>query len=143
MLRQVSAAFEESERQADNARRAEAYAREQEAPFKAAQEEVDAALAEVKAQEDARNNKTEDLKRKSTQGGKRTQPLDTLFMGCLFRIQVWCSKTRPRTNWRNTWPKIPFPSAGPRSPSRQPSKRPRRRACSIRGCNKGCRSRKV
>ena len=34
------------------------------------EEEVDAALAEVKAQEDARHNKTEDLKRKSTQGGE-------------------------------------------------------------------------
>ena len=65
----VSAAFAEAERQAEIARRAEAYAREQEAPFKAAQEEVDAALAEVKAQEDYRNNRTEELKRKSTEGG--------------------------------------------------------------------------
>ena len=37
------------------------YAREQEAPFKAAQEEVDAALAEVKAQEDYKNNRTEEV----------------------------------------------------------------------------------
>ena len=65
----MSAAFAEAERQAEIARRAEAYAREQEAPFKAAQEEVDAALAEVKAQEDYRNNRTEELKRKSTEGG--------------------------------------------------------------------------
>jgi len=69
LLDLVSAAFAEAERQAGIARRAEARAREQEAPFKAAQEEVDAALAEVKEQEEYRNNKTEDLKRKSSQGG--------------------------------------------------------------------------
>ena len=40
-------------------------AREAEAPFKAAQEEVGAALAEVKAQEDARNAKTAELEKKS------------------------------------------------------------------------------
>jgi hypothetical protein len=44
-------------------------ARRQEAPFKAAQEEVDAALAEVKSQEESRNRRTEELKRKSTEGG--------------------------------------------------------------------------
>jgi len=44
-------------------------ARQQEAPFKAAQEEVDAALAEVKSQENARNVKSETLKRQSEEGG--------------------------------------------------------------------------
>jgi len=90
MLMEVQEAFRESEEKADestaaftNARarereakateeeaiRREEYAREQEAPFKAAQEEVDSALADVKAQEDARNHRTEELKRKSQEGG--------------------------------------------------------------------------
>jgi len=76
LLDLVFAAFQESDRQAklareaeNEARKREAYAREQEAPFKAAQEEVDSALAEVKAQEDARNNKTEQLKKQSEEGG--------------------------------------------------------------------------
>jgi len=69
LLDAVSEAFAESERRAEKARRAEAKARAEEAPFKAAQEEVDAALAEVKAQEDYRNNRTEELKRKSSEGG--------------------------------------------------------------------------
>jgi chromosome segregation ATPase len=47
----------------------EADAREQEAPFKAAQEEVDRALADVKSQEETRDNKTQDLTRKSSEGG--------------------------------------------------------------------------
>jgi len=75
-LDEVTELFEESDRQTQNARRAERaaveaeqYAREQEAPFKAAQEEVDAALADVKSQEDARNERTNELKRKSTEGG--------------------------------------------------------------------------
>jgi len=58
----VSAAFAEAERQTEAARKAEA-------PFKAAQEEVDAALADVKAQESARDNRTAELQRKSTEGG--------------------------------------------------------------------------
>jgi len=62
MLQEVSVALQECERRTAEARR-------QEAPFKAAQEEVDAALAEVKAQEDARNRKIEDLKAKSNSGG--------------------------------------------------------------------------
>jgi len=49
-------------------RRAEA-AREAEAPFKKAQEEVDAALRDVKNQEDERNSRTAELQQKSTQGG--------------------------------------------------------------------------
>jgi len=61
LLDQVSAAFEEAERSAE-------FARQQEAPFKAAQEEVDAALADVKAQEETRDRKTQDLKRVSEQG---------------------------------------------------------------------------
>ncbi len=62
LLDGVTAAFRESEKQA-------AYARLQEAPFKAAQEEVDAALADVNAQESARDNRTAELQRKSTEGG--------------------------------------------------------------------------
>jgi len=66
LLDEVCAAFKEVEEKAN-------YARQQEAPFKAAQEEVEAALSEVKAQEDARNSRTEELKRKSTQGGAVAQ----------------------------------------------------------------------
>ena len=40
-----------------------------EAPFKAAQEEVERALAEVKAEEDAYNGKIDDAKRRSESGG--------------------------------------------------------------------------
>jgi DNA repair exonuclease SbcCD ATPase subunit len=76
MLNEVIAAFQESDRQAQNAKNAEnhakkeeAAAREQEAPFKAAQEEVDSSLAEVKSQEEARNSKTELLKKQSEEGG--------------------------------------------------------------------------
>jgi len=61
-LKRAQALVDESARQVENARR-------EEAPFKAAQEEVDAALRDVKAQEDARNSRTEELKLKSTQGG--------------------------------------------------------------------------
>eukprot|EP01101_Sappina_pedata_P011574 TRINITY_DN77_c2_g3_i1.p2 TRINITY_DN77_c2_g3~~TRINITY_DN77_c2_g3_i1.p2 ORF type:complete len:304 (-),score=163.73 TRINITY_DN77_c2_g3_i1:75-986(-) len=66
LLDEVMAAFDESDRQAKNARQVEA-------PFKAAQEEVDAALADVKSQEDTRNKRTEDLKRKSEEGGVVSQ----------------------------------------------------------------------
>jgi len=83
MLDEVQTAFRESEALAEEAKTAlresqareseakakEAAAREQEAPFKAAQEEVDRALADVKSQETARDTKTEDLKRKSSEGG--------------------------------------------------------------------------
>jgi len=55
MLEEVQAAFAEAQRTADDAR--------------AAQAELDAAVRELQAQEDARNAKTEELKRKSTQGG--------------------------------------------------------------------------
>jgi len=53
----------------DEATRRVEEARAAEAPFKAAQEEVDAALSEVKAQEDARNRKSEELQRRSREGG--------------------------------------------------------------------------
>ncbi|KAL6080410.1 putative TolA protein [Balamuthia mandrillaris] len=69
LLDQVTAAFVESDRTAALAREAEAAAREQEAPFKAACEEVEAAVADVQAQEDSYNARTEELKRKSTEGG--------------------------------------------------------------------------
>eukprot|EP01101_Sappina_pedata_P011573 TRINITY_DN77_c2_g2_i3.p2 TRINITY_DN77_c2_g2~~TRINITY_DN77_c2_g2_i3.p2 ORF type:complete len:335 (-),score=186.86 TRINITY_DN77_c2_g2_i3:85-1089(-) len=80
LLNQVIEAFKESDRKAQEAREAENEARkkenearQQEAPFKAAQEEVDSALADVKSQEDTRNKRTEDLKRKSEEGGVVSQ----------------------------------------------------------------------
>jgi len=68
LLDGVTKAFAESERQAHLARVAENEARVQEAPFKAAQEELEAAVADVKRQEDERNNKTTELQRKSSEG---------------------------------------------------------------------------
>jgi hypothetical protein len=62
LLDLVMAAFQESDKQAKIARDAEA-------PFKAAQHEVDTALADVKSQEDAREKKTQDLTKKSNEGG--------------------------------------------------------------------------
>jgi murein DD-endopeptidase MepM/ murein hydrolase activator NlpD len=53
----------------DEARARENDARQQEAPFKAAQEEVDRALADVKSQEEARDQKSQELQRKSNEGG--------------------------------------------------------------------------
>jgi len=90
LLAEVQAAFRESEARASEARIAlleaqktesaavtreneakarEAEAREAEAPFKAAQEEVVSALAEVHAQEAAYNGKIADCERRSTEGG--------------------------------------------------------------------------
>jgi len=69
LLDQVSIAFAESERQAHIARAAEAHARAEEAPFKQAQEELEAAVADVKKQEDQYNAKTEQLRKKSEEGG--------------------------------------------------------------------------
>jgi chromosome segregation ATPase len=76
LLDQVISSFQEADRQAkiardaeNEAKREEEAARKEEAPFKAAQEEVDAALAEVKRQEDARNTKTEQLQKQSEEGG--------------------------------------------------------------------------
>jgi chromosome segregation ATPase len=60
---------EEAKATENEAKKREAYAIEQEAPFKAAQEEVDRALSDVKSQEETRDKKTEDLTRKSSEGG--------------------------------------------------------------------------
>jgi len=68
LLEVVIQAFKESDKQAQIARTAEAEARRQEAPFKAAQEELEAAVADVKNQEDTYNKKSDDLKRKSEEG---------------------------------------------------------------------------
>jgi len=69
LLDEVTAAFAESDRQAKIAREAEAFARKEEAPFKAAQEELEAAVADVKRQEEERDQKTETLKKQSEEGG--------------------------------------------------------------------------
>jgi chromosome segregation ATPase len=66
---EAKAAEAEAKAREDVAKAREADARQQEAPFKAAQEEVDKALADVRSQESARDNRTEDLKRKSNEGG--------------------------------------------------------------------------
>jgi len=68
LLEQVNLAFKESDAQAKIARDAEAAAREKEAPFKASQEEVAAAVADVKGKEDERTRRTEDLKKRSEEG---------------------------------------------------------------------------
>jgi len=69
LLEEVQAAFREVERSAAEAKRREDEALEAEAPFKIAQEELNRAIEELKAQEDAYANKTNDLKRKSEEGG--------------------------------------------------------------------------
>jgi len=69
LLQQVQAALREVERSAQEAKRKENEALEAERPFKIAQEELNRALAELKAQEDAYANKTADLRRKSEEGG--------------------------------------------------------------------------
>jgi len=69
LLDSVMSAFQESDARAKEARDAETAARIQEAPFKAAQEEVDRALADVKAQEEKRESRTAELTRKSGEGG--------------------------------------------------------------------------
>jgi len=68
LLEEVNLAFIESDNQAKIAREAESSAREKEAPFKASQEEVAAAVADVKAKEDENNKRTEDLKKRSEEG---------------------------------------------------------------------------
>jgi len=68
LLDQVISAFKESDRQAKLARDAEAAARKEEAPFKAAQEELEAAVADCKRQEDDYNNRAETLRRQSEEG---------------------------------------------------------------------------
>jgi len=68
-LREAQAREAEAKARENEAKAREADARAQEAPFKAAQEEVDRALADVKAQETARDSLTAELKRKSNEGG--------------------------------------------------------------------------
>ena len=58
----TKALFQEAEARAKEARALEA-------PFKAAQEEVERALADVKAEEDAYNGKINDATRRSEEGG--------------------------------------------------------------------------
>jgi DNA repair exonuclease SbcCD ATPase subunit len=74
--REAKAAADDAKARADAAKRTEnealareAEAREAEAPFKAACEELEAARADVKAQEDAYNSKTQQLKEASESGG--------------------------------------------------------------------------
>jgi DNA repair exonuclease SbcCD ATPase subunit len=67
--KESSAAAAEAKSRADAAAAKEAEAREAEAPFKAACEELEAARSAVKAQEDAYNKKTEELKAASESGG--------------------------------------------------------------------------
>jgi len=62
LLNLVMEAFTEADKQAK-------IAHDTEAPFKAAQKEVDTALADVKSQEDAREKKTSELTRRSSEGG--------------------------------------------------------------------------
>jgi len=76
LLDSVRAAFAEADSRhkdsvskAQDAKEKEDEARRQEAPFKAAQEEVEAALAEVKKQEDEYQGKIADCQRRSEQGG--------------------------------------------------------------------------
>jgi len=83
LLEEVQAAFKESESRHNIAKQRAAAAasseaaavakendaREQEAPFKAAQEEVEAALAEVQKQEDEYQGKIADCEKRSEQGG--------------------------------------------------------------------------
>jgi len=68
-LNAVVEAFKVVEESAKEARAREAEALEREAPFKAAQEEVERALAAVKAEEDAYNKKADDLRKKGEEGG--------------------------------------------------------------------------
>eukprot|EP00211_Chloroparvula_japonica_P008058 CAMPEP_0119121064 /NCGR_PEP_ID=MMETSP1310-20130426/1853_1 /TAXON_ID=464262 /ORGANISM="Genus nov. species nov., Strain RCC2339" /LENGTH=316 /DNA_ID=CAMNT_0007110601 /DNA_START=113 /DNA_END=1063 /DNA_ORIENTATION=- len=69
MLNAVQAAYDECDRSASVAKAREAEALEAEAPFKAACEDLEAARLDVKRQEDEYNAKTEDLKKKSEEGG--------------------------------------------------------------------------
>jgi len=69
LLDEVTHAFAESDKQAKIARDAEAHARHEEAPFKAAHEELQAAIAEVKKLEDDYSSKTEALQKQSNEGG--------------------------------------------------------------------------
>jgi len=69
MLQQVQKDFEEVQKTADLAAQREKEARVAEAAAKEAQAELEKSLADLHAQEDAYNKKTEDLTRKSEEGG--------------------------------------------------------------------------
>eukprot|EP01095_Lingulamoeba_sp_RSL-Kostka_P003725 TRINITY_DN1472_c0_g1_i1.p1 TRINITY_DN1472_c0_g1~~TRINITY_DN1472_c0_g1_i1.p1 ORF type:complete len:378 (+),score=231.65 TRINITY_DN1472_c0_g1_i1:65-1198(+) len=70
---EAKAAADEAKAREDEAIARENEAREYEKPFKIAQEELEAALAEVKKQEDEYNGKIEDCKRRSEEGGVVTR----------------------------------------------------------------------
>jgi len=69
MLDEVQAALEQAQQREEEARRDEAASKRAAAEATAAKEELQAALAELKAQEDAYKHKTEDLTRRSEEGG--------------------------------------------------------------------------
>jgi len=68
LLDEVIKAFALAEKNTNTARQKENEARIAEAPFKAALEELEAAVADVQRQEDQKNQKTTDLQRKSSEG---------------------------------------------------------------------------
>jgi hypothetical protein len=69
MLNAVLTALKDSEAKAQVAKQREAEARIAEAPFKAAQEELEAALSEVRSQEADYNGKISDAQKRSEEGG--------------------------------------------------------------------------
>merc|ERR1712137_1484643 len=80
---------------------------EREDEARAAQQELEAALKELEAQEKAYNDKKEELKKKSEEGGV-------------------VSRNKPLTNWLNFLLRILFLFAVPRSPKRPLSRRLKR-----------------
>ena len=96
-LKEVQALFAEAQRAADDAR--------------AAQAELDAALRELQAQEDARNQKTEELKRKSTEVLFLLLELCdlNLIINSLNLREELFNRTKPRMNLHNIWLKILSP----------------------------------
>ena len=73
LLDEVRALFKTAEARQQDAVARENEAREAEAPFKAAQEELQKALDDVKREEDEYNGKIADCERRSTQGGVVSQ----------------------------------------------------------------------
>eukprot|EP01089_Gocevia_fonbrunei_P012810 TRINITY_DN3122_c0_g2_i1.p1 TRINITY_DN3122_c0_g2~~TRINITY_DN3122_c0_g2_i1.p1 ORF type:complete len:229 (+),score=92.19 TRINITY_DN3122_c0_g2_i1:125-811(+) len=69
MLAKVQAALKQVEAAEAAAKKREAEALESERPFRLAQEELQAAIDDLHSQEQAYKNKTEDLKKKSEEGG--------------------------------------------------------------------------
>jgi len=69
MLDEVTELFQVAESRHQEAAAREEEARQAEAPFKAAQEELETALADVKAQEDAYHGKIADCRKRSEEGG--------------------------------------------------------------------------